>query len=46
LEVGTCPKFQEEALHRKQQDDHLEDGMTAAQVGENEKAVDIVLFMS
>jgi hypothetical protein len=46
LEVGTCPKVQQEALHRKQQDDHLEGGMTAARVGMNEKAVEIVLFMS
>jgi hypothetical protein len=46
LEVGTCPKVQQEALHSKQRDDHLEGVMTAAQVGVNEKAVEIELFMS
>jgi hypothetical protein len=46
LEVGICPKVQQEALHSKQQDVHLEGAMTAAQVGVNEKAVEIVLFMS
>jgi hypothetical protein len=45
-EVGTCPKVQQEALQSKQRDDHLEGGMTAAQIGVNEMAVEIVLFMS
>jgi hypothetical protein len=46
LKVGICPKIQQEALHSKQRDVHLEGGMTAAQVGVNEEAVVIVLFMS
>jgi hypothetical protein len=45
LEAGTCPKVQQEALHRKQQDVHLERGMTEAQVGVNVKAVEIAVFM-
>jgi hypothetical protein len=46
LEVGICPKVQQEALHSKEQDVHLEGGTTAAQAGVNEKAVEIVIFMS
>jgi hypothetical protein len=45
LVAGICPKVQQEALHRMQQDVHLEGEMTATQVGMNEKALEIVLFM-
>jgi hypothetical protein len=46
LRVVLCPKVPQEALHRMQQDVLLEGGMTATQLGVNEKAVEIVLFMS
>jgi hypothetical protein len=46
LEVGICPKVQQEALHSKQRDDHVEGGMTATQVGVNETAEETGLFMS
>jgi hypothetical protein len=46
MEVGTRPKVQQEALHSKQRDAHKDGRMTAAQVGVNKKAVEIVIFMS
>jgi lipid-binding SYLF domain-containing protein len=46
MEIGKRPKFQQEALQRTQHDVQMEGGMTGTQVGVNDKAVVIVLFMS
>jgi hypothetical protein len=42
MEVGTRPKVQQKALHSKQRDPHKDGRITAAQVGVNKKAVEIV----
>jgi hypothetical protein len=45
MEVGTRPRFLQEALHSKQRDTHKDGRMTAAQVGVNVKAVETALFI-
>jgi hypothetical protein len=46
VEVGICLNVPQGVLHRMQQDVQMKGGTTATQVGVNEKAVVIALFMS